>query len=122
DGSLTSKIKVTGTVNTKKNVNYPLKYTVTDQSKNVTTVTRKITIDSTKPVISGAKDKTISYNSEFNPKSGVTAKDNLDGSLTSKIKITGTVNTKKKGTYTLTYTVTDKSKNKALVKRKITVK
>ncbi|MFU2014027.1 immunoglobulin-like domain-containing protein, partial [Peribacillus butanolivorans] len=28
----------------------------------------------------------------------------------------------KKGTYTLTYTVTDKSKNKALVKRKITVK
>ncbi|MFF2588690.1 immunoglobulin-like domain-containing protein [Peribacillus butanolivorans] len=79
-------------------------------------------IDSTKPVISGAKDKTINYNSEFNPRSGVTAKDNLDGSLTSKIKITGTVNTKKKGTSTLTYTVTDKSKNKALVKRKITVK
>ncbi|MET3319186.1 UNVERIFIED_ORG: hypothetical protein ABIC97_002281 [Peribacillus simplex] len=122
DGSLTRKIKVTGTVNTKKKGTYTLKYTVTDQSKNVTTVTRKITIDSTKPVISGAKDKTINYNSEFNPKSGVTAKDNLDGSLTSKIKITGTVNTKKKGTYTLTYTVTDKSKNKALVKRKITVK
>ncbi|MFB6799845.1 immunoglobulin-like domain-containing protein [Peribacillus butanolivorans] len=122
DGSLTSKIKVTGTVNTKKKGTYTLKYTVTDQSKNVTTVTRKITIDSTKPVISGAKDKTINYNSEFNPKSGVTAKDNLDGSLTSMIKITGTVNTKKKGTYTLTYTVTDKSKNKALVKRKITVK
>ncbi|AXN37941.1 immunoglobulin-like domain-containing protein [Peribacillus butanolivorans] len=122
DGSLTSKIKITGTVNTKKKGTYTLKYTVTDQSKNVTTVTRKITIDSTKPVISGAKDKTISYNSEFNPKSGVTAKDNLDGSLTRKIKITGTVNTKKKGTYTLTYTVTDKSKNKALVKRKITVK
>ncbi|MFF2289341.1 immunoglobulin-like domain-containing protein [Peribacillus butanolivorans] len=122
DGSLTSKIKVTGTVNTKKKGTYTLKYTVTDQSKNVTTVTRKITIDSTKPVISGAKDKTISYNSEFNPKSGVTAKDNLDGSLTSKLKITGTVNTKKKGTYTLTYTVTDKSKNKAEVIRKITVK
>jgi hypothetical protein len=46
----------------------------------------------------------------------------LDGSLTSKIKVTGKVNTKKKGSYTLTYTVTDKSLNKAVVKRKITVK
>ncbi|TDL88462.1 DUF5011 domain-containing protein [Vibrio vulnificus] len=122
DGNMTSKIKVTGTVNTKKKGTYTLKYTITDSSKNTATVTRKITVDSTKPVISGAKSKTIAYNSTFNPKSGVSAKDNLDGSLTSKIKITGTVNTKKKGTYTLTYTVTDKSKNKAEVKRKITVK
>ncbi|CAH0200258.1 immunoglobulin-like domain-containing protein [Peribacillus sp. Bi134] len=122
DGNLTSKIKVTGTVNTKKKGTYTLKYTITDSSKNTATVTRKITVDSTKPVISGAKSKTIAYNSTFNPKSGVSAKDNLDGSLTSKIKITGTVNTKKKGNYTLTYTVTDKSKNKAEVKRKITVK
>ncbi|MGE7758826.1 immunoglobulin-like domain-containing protein [Peribacillus sp. NPDC097895] len=122
DGNVTSKIKVTGTVNTKKKGTYTLKYTITDQSKNTATVTRKITIDSTKPVISGAKSKTIAYNSTFNSKSGVSAKDNLDGSLTSKIKITGTVNTKKKGSYTLTYTVTDKSKNKAVVTRKITVK
>ncbi|MGE7587000.1 immunoglobulin-like domain-containing protein [Peribacillus sp. NPDC101480] len=122
DGNMTSKIKVTGTVNTKKKGTYTLKYTITDSSKNTATVTRKITVDSTKPVISGAKSKNIAYNSTFNPKSGVSAKDNLDGSLTSKIKITGTVNTKKKGNYTLTYTVTDKSKNKAEVKRKITVK
>ncbi|MFS0602729.1 immunoglobulin-like domain-containing protein [Peribacillus frigoritolerans] len=122
DGNMTSKIKVTGTVNTKKKGTYTLKYTITDSSKNTATVTRKITVDSTKPVISGAKSKTIAYNSTFNPKSGVSAKDNLDGSLTSKIEITGTVNTKKKGTYTLTYTVTDKSKNKAVVKREITVK
>ncbi|TKH04802.1 DUF5011 domain-containing protein [Peribacillus simplex] len=122
DGNMTSKIKVTGTVNTKKKGTYTLKYTITDSSKNTATVTRKVTVDSTKPVISGAKSKTIAYNSTFNPKSGVSAKDNLDGSLTSKIKITGTVNTKKKGNYTLTYTVTDKSKNKAEVKRKITVK
>lgn len=122
DGNMTSKIKVTGTVSTKKKGTYTLKYTITDSSKNTATVTRKITVDSTKPVISGAKSKTIAYNSTFNPKSGVSAKDNLDGSLTSKIKITGTVNMKKKGTYTLTYTVTDKSKNKAEVKRKITVK
>ncbi|WP_081825474.1 immunoglobulin-like domain-containing protein [Bacillus sp. UNC41MFS5] len=122
NGNLTSKMTVSGTVNTKKKGTYTLKYTVRDNSNNVTTVTRKITIDSTKPVISGAKKKTIRYKSSFNPKKGVTAKDNLDGSLTSKIKVTGKVNTKKKGSYTLTYTVTDKSLNKTVVKRKITVK
>ncbi|PJN92164.1 hypothetical protein CVN76_00935 [Bacillus sp. mrc49] len=122
DGSLTSKIKVTGTVNTKKKGSYTLKYTVTDSSKNTATITRKITIDSTKPVISGAANKTIAYKSTFNSKSGVSAKDNLDGNVTNKIKITGSVNTNKKGSYTLTYTVTDKSQNKAVTKRKITVK
>lgn len=122
DGNLNSKITVSGTVNTKKKGTYTLKYTVTDNSKNVTTVTRKITIDSTKPVISGAKNITIRYKSFFNPKTGVTAKDNLDGSLTSQIKVTGTVNTKKKGSYTLTYNVTDKSQNTTVVKRMITVK
>ncbi|MES1041530.1 DUF5011 domain-containing protein [Peribacillus simplex] len=119
---MTSKIIVTGTVNTKKKGTYTLKYTIIDSSKNTATVTRKITIDGTKPVISGANSKTVGHYSTFNPKSGVSAKDNLDGSLTSKVKIIGTVNTNKKGTYTLTYTVTDKSKNKAEVKRKITVK
>ncbi|MFF2497115.1 immunoglobulin-like domain-containing protein [Peribacillus sp. NPDC058075] len=119
DGNMTSKIIVTGTVNTKKKGTYTLKYTIIDSSKNTATVTRKITIDGTKPVISGANSKTVGHYSTFNPKSGVSAKDNLDGSLTSKVKITGTVNTNKKGTYTLTYTVTDKSKNKAEVKGKL---
>lgn len=96
DGNLTSKIKVTGTVNTKKKGTYILKYMVTDSSKNAATVTRKITIDDTKPVILGANSKTVGYYSTFSPKSGVSAKDNLDGNMTSKIKVTGTVNTKKK--------------------------
>jgi Domain of unknown function (DUF5011) len=52
----------------------------------------------------------------------VAAKDNVNSDLTSLIKVTGTVNSKKKGTSTLTYTVTDKSGNKVAVTRKITVK
>ncbi|MEW4275532.1 immunoglobulin-like domain-containing protein, partial [Priestia megaterium] len=102
---------------------YTLTYNVTDKAGNVTTVTRKITvIDNVKPVISGATNKTIKLNSTFNAKAGVTAKDNVDGDLTKVIKVTGTVNTKKKGIYTLTYNVADKSNNKAVVNRKITVK
>ncbi|MCM3728909.1 DUF5011 domain-containing protein [Neobacillus cucumis] len=123
DGDLTKLIKVTGTVNTQKKGTYTLVYTVKDASGNVTTATRKITvIDNIKPVISGAVNITIKLNSAFNPRAGVTAKDNVDGNLTSAIKITGTVNTKKKGTYTLIYSVTDKSGNKTILTRKITVK
>ncbi len=123
NGDLTKLIKITGAVDTKKKGVYTLTYTVSDKSGNKAVITRKITVkDNIKPVISGATAKTIKLKSTFNPKTGVTAKDNVDGNLTRIIKITGTVNTKKKGTYTLTYTVTDKSGNKAVVKRKITVK
>ncbi|WP_050632263.1 immunoglobulin-like domain-containing protein [Bacillus andreraoultii] len=124
DGNLTSKIKISGSVNTKKVGTYQLTYTVSDKAKNKTTVKRTITVkkDTVKPTISGASNKTIYVGSSFNPKSGVTAKDNVDGNLTSKIKISGSVNTKKVGTYQLTYTVSDKAKNKTTVKRTITVK
>jgi len=123
DGDLTKAIKITGSVNTKKIGTYTLTYSVADKSGNVTTITRKVSvIDNVKPVISGAANKTIKLNSTFNPKAGVTAKDNVDGDVTKVIKVTGTVNTKKKGVYTLTYSVSDKSNNKSVVTRKITVK
>ncbi|MFD4704749.1 immunoglobulin-like domain-containing protein [Gottfriedia sp. NPDC058432] len=123
DGSLTKLIKVTGTVNTKKIGTYTLTYTVTDYSGNRMVLTRKITVkDNIKPVINGALPKTIKVKSNFNSRAGVTAKDNVDGDLTKVIKITGTVNTKKKGTYTLKYVVADKTGNKTTVQRKITVK
>ncbi|TDK61750.1 DUF5011 domain-containing protein [Bacillus salipaludis] len=122
DGSLTNKIKITGSVNTKKKGVYTLTYSVVDGSGNKTVVVRKITVDNVKPVIKGAANKTIKLKTHFNPKTGVTAKDNLDGNVTSKIKITGTVNIKKKGVYKLYYTVSDSSGNKTVVTRKITVK
>ncbi|MCK2017175.1 immunoglobulin-like domain-containing protein [Peribacillus frigoritolerans] len=122
DGDLTNVIRVEGKVDTKKVGTYNLTYTVADKAGNVSKVTRKITVyDQVKPVISGAGNKTIKLNSSFNPKTNVSAKDNAEGNLTSKIKVTGTVNTKKKGTYTLKYTVTDSSKNAATVTRKITI-
>lgn len=122
DGNLTNTIKISGTVNTKVKGVYTLSYSVKDKSGNVSTVTRKITvIDNVKPVISGTTNKTIKLNSSFNPRTGVTAKDNVDGNLIKAIQISGSVNTKKKGTYPLTYVVTDKSGNKTTVVRKITV-
>lgn len=123
DGDVTKSIQVSGSVNLKKVGAYTLTYKVADRSGNTTTLVRKITVkDNVKPVITGAKSKTIKYKSPFNPKTGVTAKDNVDGSLTKSIKVKGSVNTKRKGVYALTYTVKDKAGNNTSVKIKITVK
>lgn len=115
---------IDGTVDTTKPGKYTLTYTVADLFPHTTVLKRVITVveDHTKPVIKGATNKTIRLKSSFNAKSGVSAKDNIDGNLTSKIKVNGKVNTKKRGVYKVTYTVTDGAGNKATVTRKITVK
>lgn len=79
--------------------------------------------DTTKPTIQLFGDKQITLTvgdkySEF----GAVAKDNIDGDITSKIKITGKVDTKVAGTYTVKYSVSDSSKNKATTKRTVIVK
>ena len=53
---------------------------------------------------------------------GATASDKIDGDITSKIVISGSVNTSKAGTYTVTYTVTNSSNKTKTVTRTITVK
>ena len=122
DGDLTSKIEISGSVDTKKAGVYTLTYSVEDSDSNKTTVTRKITVMSNeKPVISGANDKTIKVGDSFDARKGVSASDKEDGDLTSKIEISGSVDTKKAGVYTLTYSVEDSDSNKTTVTRKITV-
>lgn len=73
------------------------------------------------PVIKGAEDKVIHLGDNFNAREGVTAYDNEDGDLTNKIVVTGKVQTNTVGRYTLTYTVSDSSKNMAKVTRVVEV-
>lgn len=79
--------------------------------------------DKEKPTIKlkGDSTVTITLNSKYEEK-GATATDNVDGDLTSKIEISGTVDVKKVGTYTITYKVKDKAGNEATVTRKVVVK
>ena len=51
----------------------------------------------------------------------VKASDNVDGDVTSKIEVSGSVNTSKIGTYELEYSVSDNAGNKAIAKRKVVV-
>lgn len=53
--------------------------------------------------------------------SGATAIDDKDGDITNKIVITGNVDTSKEGTYIITYTVEDSSKNSATATRTVIV-
>lgn len=56
------------------------------------------------------------------PMNGATATDDRDGDLTSKIETTGKVDTKKAGTYKITYTVKDAAGNTATATRTVIVK
>ena len=126
DGDLTSKIIVTGTVDTSKVGSYDLTYTVTDSKGLKATASAKITITeksttNTAPVISGVSNKQINKGASFNPLVGVTAIDKEDGDLTSKITVTGTVDTSKVGSYEITYSVSDSKGLVTTAKATITV-
>lgn len=80
--------------------------------------------DSEDPVISGAANITFVIGESATPvyTQGVTAYDNFDGNITSKIVIDSTdVDLTTPGTYTVTYTVTDLSGNEAEVSITVTV-
>ena len=78
--------------------------------------------DKTAPTIKLKGSSTIRLKlNETYIEQGATATDDVDGDLTSKIEITGSVNTTKAGTYTITYTVKDSNDNTAKVTRKVIV-
>ncbi len=55
---------------------------------------------------SGA-NTTVSYGSQFNPLSGISAKDSLGNDITGRLAYAGSVNTHRLGSYRITYRVTD---------------
>ncbi|MFA4982907.1 MAG: DUF5011 domain-containing protein [Candidatus Micrarchaeia archaeon] len=71
-------------------------------------------IDTTRPAISlnGNPQVAVEANSNYTD-AGATAADSLDGNISSRITVNGTVNTGKVGAYTLKYDVTDAAGNKA---------
>jgi hypothetical protein len=100
---------------TSNNFSRPLVYQVVSEDES-TTVDWNVTvkIDYTKPVIKLAGDTPmkVAYGAVF-ADPGATALDNVDGDLTSKIVVTGSVYTNIIGTYRLTYKVSDAAGNPA---------
>lgn len=92
---------------------------VSEEQPSTTKTPKK---DTEKPIvtINGEKEITISAGSNYFD-GGAKAIDNIDGDITSNIKVSGSVNTNSPGTYTITYSVSDKAGNKAEAKRVVTV-
>lgn len=116
DGNITDQVKVTQEKD-------KVVYTVKDSSGNSNSITRKINkVDKESPIITLKGNTTMYLTLEDDFKEpGYTATDNCSGDLTDKVIVTGSVQAKKKGTYTLTYEVLDSSNNKATVQRKVIV-
>lgn len=85
--NLTSKIKVSGTVNTNKLGKYTLTYTVTDSYGNKASKKLTVSVLNSYPTFSGVKSKTVGFNTTQDLKSGITAKDRDGKNITSRIKI-----------------------------------
>jgi len=116
DGDLTHKVNVT----TKGD---KVIYSVEDSSGNSFSTTRKINkIDRTKPNITLKGNSTVYLTpDQIFSEPGYTATDNCTSDLTNRVVVTGNVKSKQKGTYTLTYEVTDDSNNKTTIKRKVII-
>ncbi len=113
DGDVTAQVKAVekdGTVT----------YTVSDSSGNEASAERKIFYDDrTAPEIFLDGDDTVLVGEEWN--GTFTASDNVDGDITDKVQVEGSVDINTPGTYTIKYTVEDKYKNKAEAERTVTV-
>ena len=100
---------------------YTVEYTCTDAAGNSASKTRTVTItDGTPPIITidGQSPVTIDLGENYTD-AGAICNDPIDGGLV--ISHTSTVDTTQKGTYTVTYTCTDKSGNEAKKIRNVVV-
>ena len=121
DGDITQNV-IVDTKQITENL-YQKIYCVKDSSGNVCEIIRQVEIKDVVPpelTLNGNETQTIFIGGVYEEK-GAKATDDLDGDITSKIIISGKVNTNKIGTYEITYTVTDTNKNTSTKTRKIRV-
>lgn len=121
---ISDKVKVDSSlVNTNVLGDYKVKYSVFVDDVEEYIYRDVRVIDTVSPVIEllGDEKVYVLLNGIY-VEDGYKVSDNYDKNLEKEVEITGNVNVKKEGSYFLTYTVMDKSGNKASVKREVVVK
>ncbi|MDD4547310.1 MAG: DUF5011 domain-containing protein, partial [Bacilli bacterium] len=108
DGDLTDKLVIESNINVSVLGQYQVKYTVTNSNGKTTTAIRTVNVFAPPPVITLIGDEFLKlYKNSVYEELGATALDEIDGDLTSKIKISGTVNPARKGTNKIKYEATN---------------
>lgn len=123
DGDITASVVVEGTIDTSIYEKQMLTYTVTDSSGNTTTLQRYVVIQELSPpslTLAGEESLFLEIGQPYT-EAGYSSIDNVDGDITSQVVVTGSVDTSKAGTYTITYTSTDSSNNTTTRTRRIYV-
>lgn len=141
DGDITSKVTYETNLDINRVGSYEINYSARDSDDNLVTFTRIVhviekgaeipNIPSNNTENNGednedeikdndyttlkVSNKYITVGSDFNAREGIYAYDSKDGNIEDKVKVSGFVNTLKKGTYNLTYKVTN-SKNRTTAK------
>ena len=98
-------------------------FTVKDSSGNTTEIRKDVDfLDTEEPSItlSGSNTSYVKLNGTYK-ELGATAQDNCDGDISSKIEISGSVDTSKAGEYIITYKVNDNEGNTKTITRKVYV-
>ncbi len=116
DGDLSQKIEYNFE-------NDHIEFWVEDSSGNRSTVSKKAIlkdIEAPNITLNGDADIYLTVGETF-ADAGATARDNCDGDLTDQIEISGSVDTSKKGDYTITYSVKDHSENVSSLTRVVHV-
>ncbi|WP_371185642.1 DUF5011 domain-containing protein [Thalassotalea maritima] len=119
DGSVT--VEVSGNIDSSIIGTYILTYTAKDKAGNQSSVERTVNVvDVTPPIITIVGDNpiTVAFNETFTDP-GATAIDDVDGDVT--VEVSGNVDSSVIGSYTLTYTATDKAGNQSSVERTVNV-
>jgi len=115
---MSDKINITDNINEE----VPGIYTVTYHLNNSKVERNVVVKDNIAPTIKlKGKDKIYLQINGTYKEEGATANDNIDGDISNKIEIKGSVDTSKVGKYIITYTVKDNEGNKASINREINI-
>lgn len=117
-----NNISVSNKVDEKKLGDYEIVYKVKFLGLKKEVIRNVHVVDKEKPSIELVGDKVVYLNLYAKyTELGFKAVDNVDGDITDKVKVDGTVDSNKSGSYKLTYTVSDSSKNEVSVTRQVDV-
>lgn len=117
DGDITAQVERT-------EADGKVTYKVKDSSGNETVVIRNINYADVIPpeiVLKGETSLTLTAGGTYT-EPGYTATDDVDGDITDRVEISGSVDCNRAGTYTITYTVKDSFGNTTSVTRTVKVK